>query len=137
MTIYTQIQGYFDRYNLIKIFLVILPLSLLFLFLIGWPGCLIAAGIGGFFTRRVWIAAVGGFLAGLIAWIIPLAYLLTQGALEVLNLFGAIAGLNDMGALLLIIIVLIGGLLGLIGALTGNAIATIANPYLGIPPDDI
>lgn len=136
MPIYKQIQGCFDQYNLIKTFLVILPLSLLFLFLIGWPGCLIAAGIGGFFTRRLWMAAIAGFLAGLIAWIIPLAYLLSQGALEVLNLFGAIAGLNDMGAVLLIIIVLIGGLLGLIGALVGNAIATIANPYLGFPPDD-
>ncbi|MFX1563265.1 MAG: hypothetical protein ACFFDP_08150 [Promethearchaeota archaeon] len=125
MSTLTKIFDIFERYNMVKTFLLILVLTILLLYLLGWPGCILAAAIGGFFTRSFTRAALTGFLAGLIAWLIPIAILLPLGGLAVLDLFGAIAGLEGMGFILAIIILLIGGLLGLVGSLLGNAVFSL------------
>jgi hypothetical protein len=119
----------FKQHNLVKTFLLTLVLTVVFLYLLSWPGCLLAAAIGGFFTQRYSRAAIVGFLAGLTAWGILVGIHAAFGGIAVLELFGAIAGLTGMGEILAVIIVLIGGLLGLSGSLLGNAIFAIIEPY--------
>lgn len=123
-----RIQAPFHRYNTLKTFLVIFLLTFPFLYILGWSGCIAAAAIGGFFTRCFWRAALIGFLAGLLAWGLLISSLALQGALAVIDLFAALAGLEGLGALLLLIVLLIGGLLGLVGSLLGNAIASLFAP---------
>lgn len=130
MSTVNRIFGIFEQYNLLKTFLLTLLLTIPLLYLISWPGCIIAAAIGGFFTRRFSRAALVGFLAGLTAWGILVGIHAALGGLAVLELFGAIAGLSGMGEVLAIIIVLIGGLLGLSGSLLGNAIFSLIEHYL-------
>ncbi|MFW9831211.1 MAG: hypothetical protein ACFFD8_05505 [Candidatus Thorarchaeota archaeon] len=124
-----QLFNAFEKYNLLKTFLLTLLLSIVFLYLFSWPGCILGAVLGGFFTIRYSRAAVIGFLAGLTAWGLLVGIHAIFGGIAVLDLFGALAGLEGMGSVLAIIIVLIGGLLGLGGSLLGNALFSIFEPY--------
>lgn len=130
MSTINRIFETFKQYNLVKTFLLTLILTVVFLYLLSWPGCLLAAVIGGFFTLRYSRAAIMGFLAGLSAWGILVGIHAAFGGIAVLELFGAIAGLTGMGEILAVIIVLIGGLLGLSGSLLGNAIFALIEPYV-------
>jgi len=125
-----RLLALFEKYNPVKTFLLSFPLTLLLLYLIGWPGCLVAAAIGGFFTKGYLRAGLVGFLAGLVAWSIPVGILIGMGALSVLALFGALAGISGAGPILAAIILLIGGLLGLAGSLLGSAVYSLTEPYL-------
>ena len=124
-----RIYGAFANQNLIKTFLLLLVLTIVLLSLISWPGAIIAAVITGFFVRRYSRAALIGFLGGFTAWGILVGIHLAFGGLAVLDLFGALAGLEGMGAALAVIIILVGGLLGLAGNLFGNAIFSFVEQY--------
>jgi hypothetical protein len=124
-----QIYEAFAQQNLIKTFLLSLVLTVILLYLLSWPGAILAAGIGGFFVRRYSRAALVGFLGGLFAWGILVGIHLAFGGIAVLDLFGALAGLEGMGAALAAIIILIGGLLGLSGSLLGNALFSLVEQY--------
>ncbi len=117
-----RIYNAFEPLNLLKTFLLLLVLTVLFLYLLSWPGCLLAAAIGGFFIRRYSRAAFVGFLGGISAWGILVGIHAGFGGIVVLDLFGALAGLEGLGSALAVIIILIGGLLGIAGSLLGNAI---------------
>ena len=135
MSIAQRIYGAFAKQNLIITFLLILVLTIVLLYLISWPGAIIAAVITGFFVRRYSRAALIGFLGGFTAWGILVGIHLAFGGLAVLDLFGALAGLEGMGAVLAVIIILIGGLLGLAGSLLGNAIFSFVEHYFVSEPD--
>lgn len=129
MTTAQRIYDAFAQLNLVKTFLLTLVLTVGLLYLISWPGAILAAAIAGFFVRRYSRAALVGFLGGLTAWGILVGIHLAFGGIAALELFGAIAGLEGMGAALAIIIILIGGLLGLSGGLLGNAIFGFVDQY--------
>ncbi len=129
MTITQRIYEAFAQQNLIKTFLLILFLTIILLYFISWPGAILAAVVAGFFVRRYSRAALVGFLGGLLAWGILVGIHLAFGGIAVLDLFGALAGLEGMGAALAAIIILIGGLLGLSGSLLGNAIFSFVEQY--------
>lgn len=129
MTIAQRIYGAFTQYNLLKTFLLLIVLTVILLYLISWPGAIIAAAIAGFFVKRYSRAALVGFLGGFIAWGILVGIHAALGGIVVLELFGALAGLEGMGTALAVIIILIGGLLGLAGSLLGNAIFSFVEQY--------
>jgi hypothetical protein len=129
MTTAQRIYNAFAQQNLLKTFLLTVVLSVVLLYLISWPGVIIAAAISGFFVRRYSRAALVGFLGGLTAWGILVGIHAAFGGIAVLDLFGALAGLEGMGAALAAIIILIGGALGLAGALFGNAIFSFVEQY--------
>jgi len=129
MSTIQRVYGAFAQQNLIKPFLLTLFLTVILLYLISWPGAILAAAFSGFFVRRYSRAALVGFLGGLVAWGILVGIHLAFGGIAVLDLFGALAGLEGMGAALAAIIVLIGGLLGLSGSLLGNAIFSLVEQY--------
>jgi hypothetical protein len=130
MTTAQRIYDAFAQQNLLKTFLLTIVLSIVLLYLISWPGAIIAAAISGFFVRRYSRAALIGFLGGLAAWGILVGIHAALGGIAVLDLFGAIAGLEGMGVAFAAIIVLIGGVLGLAGALVGNALFGFFEQYL-------
>ncbi len=129
MTTAQRIYEAFAQQNILKTYLLTLVLTVILLYLISWPGAILAAAITGFFVRRYSRAALVGFLGGLTAWGILVGIHLAFGGIAVLDLFGAIAGLEGLGAALAAIIVLIGGLLGLAGCLLGNAIFSFVEQY--------
>jgi hypothetical protein len=124
-----RIYGAFTKLNLVKTYLLILVLTVILLYLISWPGAIIAAAITGFFIRRYSRAALVGFLGGLTAWGLLVGIHAVFGGIAVLDLFGAIAGLEGFGVVLAAIIVLLGGVLGLSGCLLGNAIFGFVDQY--------
>ncbi len=129
MSIAQQIYETFVKQNLVKTYLLLLVLTMVLLYLLSWPGAILAAAIAGFFVRRYSRAALIGFLGGLTAWGLLVGIHLAFGGIAVLELFGALAGLEGLGAALSAIIVLIGGLLGLAGCLLGNAIFSFFEQY--------
>ncbi len=129
MTIIDRIFEAFEQQNLLKTYLLTLLLTMLFLYLFSWPGCILAALIGGFFTRGYSRAAIIGFFAGLTTWGILVGIHAAFGGIVVLDLFGALAGLEGMGTVLALVIVFIGGVLGLAGSLFGNAINSLLEPF--------
>lgn len=129
MSLAQRIYDAFAQQNLLKTFLLIIVLSVVLLYLISWPGTIIAAAISGFFVRRYSRAALVGFLGGLTAWGILVGIHAAFGGIAVLDLFGAIAGLEGMGVALAAIIIFIGGVLGLAGALFGNAVFSFLDQY--------
>ena len=135
MTTAQRIFAAFAEYNLLKTFLLTIVLTVVFLYLISWPGAILAAVITGFFVNRYSRAALVGFLGGLTAWGILVGIHLAFGGIAVLDLFGAIAGLEGMGGVLSAIIILIGGLLGLGGCLLGNAIFGFVDHYFIEAPE--
>jgi hypothetical protein len=129
-----RIYDAFAQQNSLKTFLLAIVLSIILLYLISWPGAIIAAAISGFFVRRYSRAALIGFLGGLTAWGILVGIHVAFGGIAVFDLFGAIAGLEGMGAALAAIIILVGGLLGLAGSLLGNAAFSFVEHYFVPPP---
>ncbi|TFG33650.1 hypothetical protein EU527_07530 [Candidatus Thorarchaeota archaeon] len=88
-----------------------------------WRTMFIAGALGALFVRRIRKAFLVGFLGVGIAWSILFVYLVvTAQALNVANFFIALLGLDGLGALVIIISVLIGALLGGFGAVLGRAI---------------
>ncbi|MFX1319642.1 MAG: hypothetical protein ACFE9D_09450 [Promethearchaeota archaeon] len=124
-----RIYDAFAQQNILKTFLLTVVLSVVLLYLISWPGAIIAAAISGFFVRRYSRAALVGFLGGLTAWGLLVGIHAALGGIAVLDLFGALAGLEGMGVALAAIIILIGGVLGLAGALFGNATFSFVEQY--------
>jgi len=130
MTKTTQLLAFFEHYNWLKTLILLIVLTVLLLYFLGWPGCLLAAIISGFFIRGFAKSALIGFLGGLIAWIIPVGFNLGMGAGSSIALFASIAGMSSIAGALVVIVLLIGGLLGLVGCLLGNTIYTRAEPKL-------
>jgi hypothetical protein len=123
----------FQQHNLLKTYLLLVVLTIPLLYLLSWPGCLLAAAIAGFFCLKYSRAALCGFLGGLTAWGLLVGLHTLLGGLVALDIFGALAGLSGMGALLAVIIVVIGGLLGLAGSLLGNAIYGFLESHVNPP----
>lgn len=123
----------FHQQNLLKTYLLLLVLTIPFLYLLSWPGCLLAAAIAGFFCLKYSRAALCGFLGGISTWGLLVGIHTLLGGLAALDIFGALAGLSGLGVLLAVIIVLIGGLLGLSGSLLGNAIYGFLESYINSP----
>lgn len=133
MTKTTQLLAFFEHYDWLKTLILIVVLTVPLLYFLWWPGCLLAAAIGGFFIQRFWRAAFIGFLAGVIAWLLLIGARLGGGAGASIALFASIAGMGSLAGVLVVVIILIGGLLGLAGSLLGNSIYTLAEPRIRTP----
>ena len=79
---------------------------------------LLAGGVAGFFVKKGWLSFIIGFIGVSLAWGIYFVIFAFIGPLgEFLDLIGSIIGMS--GVILLILSLIIGGLLGGIGALVG------------------
>ena len=96
-----------------------------------WKLMLIAGALGALFVRRIRKAFLVGFLGIGIAWGLLFVYLsLTAQAMAVANIFIGLLGLEGLGAIVIVISVLIGALLGGFGGMLGRALYEMIDEFL-------
>jgi hypothetical protein len=96
-----------------------------------WRLMLIAGALGALFVRRIRKAFLLGFLGIGIAWGLLFTYLsITAQAMAVANMFIGLLGLEGLGAIVIVISVLIGALLGGFGAMLGRALYELIDELL-------
>ena len=96
-----------------------------------WKLMLIAGALGALFVRRLRTAFFVGFLGVGIAWSILFVYqILTAQAMAVADMFIGLLGLSGLGALVIVISVLIGALLGGFGGMLGRALYEFIDEFL-------
>ncbi len=96
-----------------------------------WMLMLFAGAFGALFVRRIRRAFLVGFLGVALAWSLLFVYLsITAQAMAVANIFIGLLGLEGLGALVIVISVLIGALLGGFGSLFGRALYEFLDEFL-------
>jgi len=101
-----------------------------------WKLMFIAGALGALFVRRIRKAFLVGFLGIGIAWSILFAYLaITAQAMAVADIFIGLLGLSGLGALVIVISILIGALLGGFGGMLCRALYELLDEFL--PSDSV
>ncbi len=101
-----------------------------------WKLMLIAGALGALFVRRIRKAFLVGFLGIGIAWGILFAYLtVTAQAMAVAEIFIGLLDLSGFGAVVIVISILIGALLGGFGGMLGRALYELLDEFL--PSDSV
>jgi hypothetical protein len=96
-----------------------------------WKLMLFAGALGALFVRRIRKAFFVGFLGVGIAWGLIFVYLVaTAQAMAVANMFIGLLGLEGLGAIVIVISVLIGALLGGFGGMLGRALYELIDEFL-------
>ena len=96
-----------------------------------WKLMLIAGALGALFVRRIRKAFLVGFLGIGIAWSILFVYLsIAAQAMAVADIFIGLLGLSGLGALVIVISVLIGAMLGGFGGMLGRALYELLDEFL-------
>ncbi len=96
-----------------------------------WMLMLFAGAFGALFVRRIRKAFLVGFLGVGLAWSVLFVYLsLTAQAMAVANIFIGLLGLDGLGALVIVISVLIGAMLGGFGGMLGRALYELIDEFL-------
>lgn len=96
-----------------------------------WMLMLFAGAFGALFVRRIRKAFLVGFLGVGLAWTLLFVYLsLTAQAMAVANIFIGLLGLDGLGALVIVISVLIGAMLGGFGGMLGRALYELLDEFL-------
>jgi hypothetical protein len=96
-----------------------------------WKLMLIAGALGALFVRRIRKAFLVGFLGIGIAWSILFVYLsITAQAMAVAEIFIGLLDLSGLGALVIVISVLIGAMLGGFGGMLGRALYEFLDEFL-------
>ena len=96
-----------------------------------WKLMLIAGALGALFVRRIRKGFLVGFLGIGLAWSILFVYLsITAQAMAVADIFIGLLGLSGLGALVIVISVLIGALLGGFGGMLGRALYELLDEFL-------
>ena len=102
-----------------------------------WVTMLVAGALGALFVRKAKRAFLVGFLGVGIAWTLLFAYLvLTAHALEVANFFIGLLGASGLGALVIVISVIIGALLGGFGGLLGRTTIELIDGLISRPAQE-
>ncbi len=118
MSIVTGIKELFYSENVFIGFIIAFVLAL-YLEITGvYLLMLLVGGVAGFFVKRGWLSFIIGFMSVALAWGIYFIFFAFIGPLgEFFILIGSIIGIS--GVILMILSLIIGGLLGGIGALVG------------------
>ncbi|MFW9769165.1 MAG: hypothetical protein ACFFF9_17285 [Candidatus Thorarchaeota archaeon] len=96
-----------------------------------WKLMLIAGALGALFVRIIRKAFFVGFLGIGLAWSILFVYLsMTAQAMNVANIFIGLLGLEGLGAVVIVISVLVGALLGGFGGMLGRALYEFIDEFL-------
>lgn len=132
----TQIKDWYlkdDWWHFIIGLTVIYMLGLLFELTGFWWTMIIAAAIGGVIIKHGGKAILAGFFGILLVWATYLIYITSFGYsnpylfLNFLDIIGSVIGIN--GGILVVLCLLIGGLIGLVGAVNAAYIAQIVIKY--------
>ena len=111
--------------------IVVIVLGIVFEITGVWMTMLFVGVFGALFVRGYKKSFLLGFLGVGIAWGILFAYLtLTSQAMAVANFFIALLGLEGLGALVIIISVLVGALLGAFGGVLGRSVFDLIDEFM-------
>lgn len=101
------------RKTLVKATVACFAAALVFAFIPFWPLALVAGMVGGWLAGSRWQAAAAGFTGVAAAWLV---YMVIQWQWTLIaQMAGVIIGDKGLGAVMVVIILLCGGLLGLLG----------------------
>jgi hypothetical protein len=115
-------KRFYDRLEPFIGFIICLGAAIGFSFTAIWPLVFLAGFLGGIFVQKVWQGAVIGFLGCLSAW--SVYAIIKTTAINTNILFNQIMGIffssQNLGWLLIILIILVGGIFGLLGSVIGS-----------------
>ncbi|NVM53838.1 MAG: hypothetical protein HWN66_09065 [Candidatus Helarchaeota archaeon] len=128
-----EVKAFFEEQHtfLIGFLVTALAAGLLQLFGAIWTYAwilMVAAGfLGGFLVKKAGKGFLAGFLGVLVAWLVYFLIFSFIGPIwEFANVLAGLFGLTGMGFVVIILsLVLIGGLIGGLGALNGHFVASI------------
>ncbi|MBD3230133.1 MAG: hypothetical protein GF329_18285 [Candidatus Lokiarchaeota archaeon] len=127
-----NISEFFEsKQNFLVGFIVTLGLGLLlqlfgFIWAYAWILMVVAGFMGGFLIKASGLGFLAGFLGIISGWLIYFIILMFQGPFfEFATLIANVLGLGDLGIVIIILALLVGGLIGGFGALNGHFIASI------------
>ena len=105
--------------------------GIVFQLAVNWMLMLFAGAFGALFVRRIRKAFLIGFLGVGLAWSILFVFLsVTAQAMAVAEIFIGLLGLYGLGALVIVISVLIGAMLGGFGGMLGRALYELIDEFL-------
>jgi hypothetical protein len=111
--------------------IIVIVLGIVFELTGVWMTMLIVGAFGALFVRGYKKSFLIGFLGVGIVWGVLFAFLaVTAQAMAVANIFIGLLGLEGLGALVIIISVLLGALLGGFGGVLGRAIFDLIDEFL-------
>jgi hypothetical protein len=92
---------------------------------------MVAAGfMGGFLIKSSGLGFLAGFLGVLGSWLIYFIIYMFQGPFfEFSNLIASILGIGDLGFVVIILALIIGGVIGGLGGLNGHLVAVLTFKY--------
>lgn len=120
-----------NKQNFLVGFIVTLGIGLLlqlfgFIWAYAWILMVIAGFMGGFLIKASGLGFLAGFLGIICNWLIYFLILMFQGPFfEFATLIANILGLGDLGIVIIILALIIGGLIGGLGGLNGHFVASL------------
>jgi len=131
-----KIDNTFPELGVLPALVLTIVFGIVFQLAGNWMLMLFAGALGALFVRRIRKAFLIGFLGVGLAWSILFVYLsITAQAMAVANIFIGLLGLEGLGALVIVISVLIGALLGGFGGMLGRALYEFIDEFL--PSGDV
>ena len=126
-----KIDNTFPELGVLPALVLTIVFGIVFQLAGNWMLMLFAGALGALFVRRIRKAFLIGFLGVGLAWSILFVYLsITAQAMAVANIFIGLLGLEGLGALVIVISVLIGALLGGFGGILGRALYEFIDEFL-------
>jgi hypothetical protein len=126
-----KIDDTFPEIGLLPALILTIVFGIVFQLAGNWMLMLFAGAIGALFVRRIRKAFLVGFLGVGLAWSILFVYLtITAQAMDVANIFIGLLGLEGLGAIVIVISVLIGAMLGGFGGMLGRSLYELIDEFL-------
>lgn len=126
------IADFFEKkQNFLVGLLVSLGLGLLlqlfgFIWTYAWILMIAAGFVGGFLIKSSGLGFLAGFLGVLGSWLIYFIIYMFQGPfLDFANLLASVLGLGELGFVVILLALIIGGVIGGLGGLNGHFIAEL------------
>jgi hypothetical protein len=126
------ITDFFEKkQNFLVGLLVSLGLGLLlqlfgFIWVYAWILMVVAGFVGGFMIKSSGLGFLAGFLGVLGSWLIYFIIYMFQGPfLEFSNLLASVLGLGELGFVVILLALIVGGVIGGLGGLNGHFIAEL------------
>lgn len=97
-----------------------------FIWVYAWILMVVAGFMGGFLIKSSGLGFLAGFLGVLGSWLIYFIIYMFQGPfLDFANLVASVLGLGELGFVVILLALIIGGVIGGLGGLNGHFIAEL------------
>lgn len=126
-----KIDDIFPELSFLPALVITIVFGIIFQLAGNWILMIFAGALSALFVRRIRKAFLVGFLGIGLAWTILFVYMIVSAqAMDVANIFIGLLGLYGMGAIVIVISILIGALLGGFGGMLGRALYEFIDEFL-------